>query len=365
MHILHIVSSLGTGGAEAFATDLARTLAVRGHRVTVVVFSEAAHMQDTTAKEAENRAALEAAGVGIILIGHLRRRQVLPAIWQLRRILSRLKPDLVHAHLKLGILAVCLAFWRGRLVVTHHNTPLHKPVWLMRLLARRASAYIGISAGAVENLRGICRCPVTYIPTGIDFARLGHGAAPRRAEGSALTSISAGMLRPQKNYPLLIDVVARAREAGIDLSARIAGGGETAALARRIAERGLEGHVELLGSRSDVAGLMRQADFYLLTSLWEGKPIALMEAMASGLPVIASDVGGCGEVLGRDGACAILCDPARPESFVAAIRELAENPDRRAAMAVAARERVREFSIESVAERHIDLYARLLDRAAP
>ncbi|MEL6477354.1 MAG: glycosyltransferase [Pseudomonadota bacterium] len=355
MRIWQVVSSLGSGGAEVFAADLAIALAEAGQDSGMAVLSEAAAMGDASGMESANRARLEAAGVTVEMIGHSARRRVLPAAWRLGRVLRAARPDLVHCHLKIGLLM--LAAWRGPVVATHHTTPLHRPHWLMRLLSRRARAYIGISEQAVANLRSVSTCPVHLIRNGIDFRRLSGSDAPV-ALGQGVSVLSLGNLRLAKNYPHLVEIAART---GPDLSFHIAGeGDQRPAIEARIAALEMQGRVTLLGARSDAAALLAGADVYLLTSSWEGMPIALLEALHAGLPVIASDVGGVPEILGRDGRAACLVAPEDTQGFADALDALAADPARRAAMGAAARARAAAFSITTTAEAHLALYRSVL-----
>ncbi|MEM0922877.1 MAG: glycosyltransferase [Pseudomonadota bacterium] len=352
MRIWQVVSSLGSGGAEVFAADLAMALASRGHQVGMAVLSRAAEMGDRSGQEARNLARLEAAGIEIAFIGHRARRRVLPAALALRRVLARARPEIVHSHLKIGLLL--LSAWRGPVVATHHTTPLHRPRWLMRLLSRRVRAYIGISEQAVVNLRTIAACPVHLIRNGIDFSRL---ELPEVAAHDGVRVLSLGNLRLAKNYPHLVEIAAQTDPV---LTFQIAGeGDQRAAIEAKIATTGTS-RVTLLGARSDVGALLAGADIYLLTSHWEGMPIALLESLHAGLPVIASDVGGVPEILGRDGACAILVAPEDTEGFVASLNALAADPERRAAMGAAARDRALTFSIETSAAAHEALYREAL-----
>ena len=357
MRIRQVVSSLGAGGAEVFATDLSLALAARGHDVGVIAFSDAADLGDESGLDARNRARLEAAGIPVEIIGHRARRRLLPAAWRLRALLDRADPDLVHCHLKIGLMSLLL--WRGPVVATHHTTPLHRPYWLMKLLARRARAYIAISREARSNLAPFLPCPVTLIPNGVNATRLDPGdvSDPEKPR-DGLTVLSLGNLRVAKNYPLLVEIAARSDPR---LSFLIAGEGEQRpAIEARIRDLGIGDRVTLLGARSDPAALLARADIYLMTSDWEGMPISLIEALHAGLPVIASNVGGCPDILGAEGDCAFLPAPGEPDPFIAALDKLASDPGLRARMGRAARERAKLFSIEAAAEAHEALYRQVL-----
>ncbi|MEM9736627.1 MAG: glycosyltransferase [Pseudomonadota bacterium] len=351
MRISHIVSSLGIGGAEAFVTDLGIAQARAGLAVQVIALSDAAELGETSPVGAQNLARLEAAGVEVATLGHRARRRILPAAWAMRGRLNTFRPDIVHAHLPTGILLLILSGWRGAMVATHHNTPLPLPAWAMGLLARRARGFVAISQPGVAVLEGVCRCPVTLIPNGIDLSRIPDAPPPSRAEGGPLTVLSLGNLRAQKNYPHLVEIAARLPGFRFQIAGE---GDERGAIEAAIARHGVADRVTLLGARSDVPDLLVGADIFLQTSTYEGMPIALIEAMRAGLPIVASDVGACGEML--EGSGALLAPPNDTDAFVAHLSELAESAPRRTEIAEKARQRARIFDIEITAARYHALY---------
>lgn len=356
MRIRQIVSGLGVGGAEAFAVDLVLELARRGHEMQVLALSHAGEMGDKSGVEARNLARLAEGGVDVEIVGHAARRRIWPAAQALRRILRQTPaPDLIHCHLKLGIALTILAGWRGPVVATHHNTPLPRPAWPLRLLSRRAAAYIAISEQAWRNLSAVAGCEVHHIPNGIDLGRVG---AIRRDTPAApgLRVISLGNLRPQKNYLHLVEIAAQTPP---QIRFAIAGeGSERATIEGSIAYHNVQDRVTLLGARADIAALLSEADTYLLTSKWEGMPIALIEAMQAGLPIVSADVGGCRELL--DEQCAIVCPPGDTSAFRAALTRLAEDRDLRIRMGEAARTRAERFGIRPCAAAHEALYHKVL-----
>src|SRR3546814_3297773 len=140
---------------------------------------------------------------------------------------------------------------------------------------------------------------------------------------------------------------------------RIAGDGtEMEALRALIGELGLGANIELLGTRRDVPELMRESDLMVNSSLFEGLPTALIEAAMSALPVVATDVGGSGEIVAPD-VNGLLVPPGDPKALARAILAILRSEDRYAAMSNASAERSRAFSLESCARAHMKLYATL------
>lgn len=358
LSILHIANSLGAGGAERFVTDLARAQAETGDQPHIVTLSDAADLGDTSGLDAARRQALEADGIAVSCIGHRARRSLFPAARRLRRVVDELRPDLIHSHLLTGLLLLRVGGIAGPVVATHHNTPLPAPAWLFRLIARRADAYVAISKAALPRLARVYRGPVALIANGI---ATDPATEPAERPDGPLQIISLGSLKQAKNYPRLVDIAAALRDRGITARFRIAGEGpDRRAIERRIAEHGVQDMVALLGARSDAGALLRSSDLYLLTSDWEGMPIALLEALQAGLPVIAADVGACGEIIGCDGGCGFLVPPGDVDSYCERIAGLAQDAERRLAMAAAARARARGFSITKSWAAYRALYAQVV-----
>ncbi len=358
LRILHIANSLGAGGAERFVADLAQAQLAAGDRPNIVTLSDAADLGDSSGLDAARRRELETAGIDVHCLGHRARQWVLPAAQALRRVVEKLKPDVIHSHLLTGLVLLRVGGIGGPVVATHHNTPLPAPGWLFRLIARRADAYAAIATDALPQLAQVYRGPVELIPNGIF---LDPAVTPEERADGPLQIISLGSLKQAKNYPRLVDIAAALRDRGIAARFRIAGEGpERQAIEQRIAERGVQDSVELLGVRSDAGALLRASDLYLLTSDWEGMPIALLEALQAGLPVIAADVGGCREIIGQDGGCGFLVRPDDRATYCDRIAGLAEDTDRRRAMAAVARARAGEFSIAKCQAAYRALYERVL-----
>ena len=164
-------------------------------------------------------------------------------------------------------------------------------------------------------------------------------------------------LKEQKGHRFLVEAAAKVLPGMPDAHVLLVGDGTLRpALERQIAEAGLEGRVHLLGERRDVASLLLAADAFVLPSLWEGFSVALVEAMASGLPVIATAVSGTTQVL-QDGVSGWLVAPGDAERLAGAMEMLLADPAEASRRGRAARARVETgFSARAQAERYAALY---------
>lgn len=263
-------------------------------------------------------------GIGVTVAGPVDAK----AVFSLRRRLGSpgTRPDIAHAHgMRAGALAaIALAGRPARsrpgLVVTVHNAPpdggrAARLVYLAleRVVARRADLVLAVSAdlerrlrraGARETARAVV--PAPSAPALFDNSN--KRAAPD--DGRPLV-LAIGRLAPQKDFATLVDAAAAWQHRVPRPRLLIAGDGPLRADLRA---RAAAGHVdaEFPGRCDDIGGLLARASVFVMPSRWEGQPLALQEALAAGVPVVASDTGGIGDLTGRDGA-AILVEPGNAE----------------------------------------------------
>lgn len=236
---------------------------------------------------------------------------------------------------------------------------------LMFHVVRQFDCVVVRGARAAEFLRrhGLAR-DVRVIPGSVDCARFGGHPGPD-ARRRRFDLVGVGRLVPVKRWDRLIRIVAEINGPGAggaasrpDVTLAIAGDGplldELTALARRL---GVESRVALLGRREDVPEVLASARVFALTSENEGLSIAMIEAMAAGLPVVAPDVGDLGELL-IDGENGRFIDPDRPAEAARVLMELLADEGGLARMSDAARRRaVAEYSVEAVAGEWSRLFA--------
>ncbi|MFI6763717.1 glycosyltransferase family 4 protein [Micromonospora sp. NPDC050417] len=258
------------------------------------------------------------------------------AVAALRRVLAG-PVDVVHAHgLRAGLVAA-LARPRQPLVVTWHNAVLAGGLrgrlsrWAERIIARRAQIALGASADLVERAVAI----------GARDARLAPVAAPalptaRRSRAAVRAEfgvapdqpllLSVGRLHPQKRYDVLVEAAAGWRDMEPPPVVLIAGSGPSyLPLAADISA--VRAPITLLGHRTDVADLLAGADLALVTSDWEARQLFTQEALHSGVPLVATAVGGIPELVGD---AAVLVPPADPAALDRAVRDLLADDVRRA-----------------------------------
>lgn len=305
--------------------------------------------------------------------------------------LGRLQPDVVHVHDLLSPSTIALLsspVVRAPVIAKVLSTGpggdldrlLQKPLGELRLraMARSFAAFVCLSDEVAAELsaHGVEDERLRRIPNGVDADRFRPAtAAERTAErarlglgGEGVLALYAGRFGPVKRLHLLVEAVALTP--GVRL-VMVGEGSEEQRLRRLVEERGLADRVTLLGLTEDTAPLYRAADLYVSVSSTEGMSNSVLEAMASGLPVVTAAASGMGELV--TAATGVLVeDPEDVPAFASALSEVCGDPELRARLGMAAREKVRaDYSLESVALRLRELYEEVLStpkrtgRAAP
>ena len=283
----------------------------------------------------------------------------------------RRSPRIVHTHMaKAGLLARLAAAAhnltrgsapRARIVHTYHGhvldgyfSPLATKVFitLERILAKLSDRIIAISPAIQSELLRTYRIgredQYRVVPLGFDLSPFAAIDATARAAarrdlnlpGDALVVSTVGRLTAIKQHRLFLDTIKRVSETHTNVIALIAGDGELRDdIVAYAASLGLTDRVRMLGWRRDLATIYAATDVFLLTSRNEGTPVALIEAMASGVPGVSTDVGGVKDVIGgiETGRTAAFGDV---DGLAAAINGLLADPSLRAATGEAARQRV-------------------------
>jgi glycosyltransferase involved in cell wall biosynthesis len=353
-----LLESDGPGGAERMLLQLADELRRRGHRVVPVGPAE---------------------GCGW-LAGEFRDRDYEPATFHLRHpvdwrcaaglatLFRERGVDVVHSHeFTMAVFGAAAA----RMVGLPHVITMHGGMAFAERLRRRVALRLAFRASThvvavsrdtrdrlVEALN-VRPERVEVVPNGI-VPEPGDGGAVRSELGLGPEDrlvLAVGNLYPVKGHRFLLEAVARSGRAGAGCHVAIAGRGDQESALRECAARlGLSDRVHLLGYRADIADLLAAADVFAMPSLSEGLPLAMVEAMFAGVPVLATAVGGIPDLI-HDGASGRLVRAEDPDALCEALRELLGSAPVRARYAAAAREHaVRGYGAAAMVDAYLRLY---------
>lgn len=357
-----IVSELEVaGGAERMVIQCAPRLRAAGWEIKVITLAGSGEMVKD----------LQARDVPVVELG-LERNLSLVNITKLMSIWSKDRPDLLHTHLfHAGILGRSAAKVAGLSpVVVHQHGPEMKRSRLRSFLDRSTTRWVTIfvaSCQAVSEImrarEGIPGSQIEVIYNGVEYLyephKLNKNGIPGRKDIPTL--VYSGRLSPEKGLITLVQALAVVYQAGLPYQCLLVGEGSARQeIEQEIRRLGLEEVIFLLGRQDDVRALLKNCDVFILPSIWEGASLALLEAMAAGLPVVATSTGGTPELV-DEGVTGILVPPSDSAALATAIERLLGSSELRKQMGAAGSKRVNEkFRIERTVDQISALYAGLL-----
>ena len=365
--VVHIVPMLGPGGAERIAVDIVVGLDRQKFDVAVIsiwrrVGCELESFLDNFGVR------VEYLGKGWGFDGRTYHR--------LHRVLRELHPDVVHTHLHVLRYALpsLLLLKPAGVVHTVHNLAERETETRARCIQRYALNHgivpVAVSeevAISLNQLYGIRQCRV--IPNGISQHRYANPQTARskwRArEGfrdDQILFVCVARFAEQKNHALLLKAFAQGPASDPNAHLVLVGeGGLQEQLESQAEDLGVSRQVHFLGLRTDIPDVLGATDVFVLSSAWEGNPLSMMEAMAAGLPIVSTAVGGVPDLIanGREG---FLVPPGDVKGFSGAMTFLLRDRETRRSMGTAAAQRAKEnFDVSKMVRAYEQLYENLID----
>ena len=354
------------GGAERLVLDIAGKTAAMGHPCTIcVLWGDAGLLEDRPAENIE--------------VIRLRRKIKWNPflVWTLYRVLKQMMPDIVHTHLiHATLLGRLAARWAGVpvIVTTEHNTSnwqvkygfLH---WIYRWTARWNTKIFAVSDAVMERMVRIGRIveeSIQVLYNGIDVRAFDKNR--NRMDKRLKTAMSpvigtVGRLDPRKGHRYLIeasvDIIRQYPEASI----LIIGSGKMESSLKQVASSlGLsERNIRFLGVLKNTSEVLQSMDVFVLPSVEEGLGIAILEAMAAGVPVVATSVGGIPEIV-THGETGVLVAPKNPKMLADAVMDLLAHPDKADRLRQNAKSMVmKKFDIQGTVEQLMSYYQQFLE----
>jgi glycosyltransferase involved in cell wall biosynthesis len=368
LRIAMMLDSDGPGGAEMMVFRLSEELRQVGHTVVPVLPRDGIGWLGELFR-----------GAGSSTETFWLKRSIDPtAVGRLVQLFRRHDIDVVHSHeFTMGVYGAAAA----RLLAIPHVLTMHGSLTISDALRRRIALRWAIRRSthsvAVSNATrlqfarelGIRESVFTVIHNGVPLTS-GSSEQVRREFGcteSDIVILAVGNLDTRKNHRMLLEALVRIQHDGLAVPWRVIiaggrGGDQHSQLLEYVRSQRLEDRVHIVTERNDIADLQALADIFAMPSLWEGLPMALLEAMVAGKAIVASATAGIPEAIvnGREG---ILVPPGDLDALAAGLRTLLTDPVRRRELASAALARAYlEFTVQVMADRYSAMYGRPLER---
>jgi len=379
LRILQIIKGLDigglNGGAERFSVDLSEQLMKMGCEVDLCAFFR-------MNSKAENDWLVKAREIGLPVFfattwagpNHL--RSYIAGSTALRGIVESRGHNVFHSHFQQGTYT---ALWlRSKLntpvvIRTAHNVVEWEPGFVGKaketisdiIYPRFLDAEVGVSKAIIEKLTkryptGGKKLQPVLVYNGINLPSTKPISSEPEIEKKIFTIGSVGRLAEQKGHTHLLAAIPQVLQRHPGARLVLLGDGELRSqLEAQVKQLDLESQVEVAGQVNNVLEQLEGFDLFVSSSLWEGLPTVIMEAMAVGVPVIATDIPGSREMISHK-KNGWLVAPAAPSSLANAINELIENPQLRRQLSQAGKQSVKQYSIQEIAKSYKNLYDSLL-----
>lgn len=393
--VMQIISNLEIGGAQEVVRTLAENMDQLGSTSVVCTFQDGPLSEALRSKDIPVEVLPERKHSVFSVIPYI--RELVAYYKQLQKLVEKYQIDVIQTHLlrSMDFLVLLLRKPNGpRVYWTFHNSlfdlredHLAKHRWSLKIKrfshhvlywlgSKRVDGIIAVSqdveTAILDTMFGISKNKISIIRNCVDTQRY-KGKIDRQAARENLgftekdkVGVVVATFKRQKGHRYLIEAVSNLVQTHPEFHVLFVGDGELRSEMERLVDNlSLKRTVHFLGTRSDIPSILAASDMFILPSLWEGLPMALIEAMASGLPVVATNVSGTCEVM-VDGKSGILVDPGNNGALTSAIEKLLDNPDKTREMGAFSQKRVNDlFSAKSQATEYIELFNRNLTLNSP
>jgi len=355
LKIIHIDPEKNWGGGEAQVFGLLTYLAAKGHQNVLLGHPEGRLYEAVRKLDIKTRPLIV-------------RNDFDPlAALRLGRIIRDERSDLIHLHTKR---AHALALWlrrrerTPRIVVTRRmDYPVAKGWYTGQLYNSKVDGVIAISRSiaSILSAAGVDSKKITLIHSGVDAGRFEPVAVSAKTASDSAVVGMAAIMEERKGHRYLLEAARLLKDRGRRIRYLLAGNGSLKPeLEARVATLGLKDDVRFPGFVSDISKFLETIDLFVMPSLFEGLGVAVLEAMAAGKPVVATNVGGLAESV-VDSVTGFLVPPQDPRPLADAMEKLVSERSLACAMGARGAERVREhFTLEKMAEKNEAYYYTLI-----
>jgi len=349
--VIHVIPTLGFGGAERLVLDLIKRFNKEKYDLRVVAMVRGGGLEK----------AFRDIGVDLEIF-YKKNKLGLGVFFKLLKYFKAEKPKIVHTHLfGADVWAGLAAYFSGvpHIIKTEHNLNITEGAFkkfLKKISAFVFEKMVAVSPAVVEYMIDVEKMPkdkIKIIYNGIDIDRF----KPKKSAGfsSPIVLVNVSRFEEQKGHKYLIEALQMLKSTDWQLWL-IGDGSLRKKIEQQVEEAGLSDRVKFYGNREDVPNLLAKADVFVFSSLWEGLGLAVLEAGAVGLPVVATKVGGVKDVF-KDNETAQLVEVKDSIALGKAISWVLEHPDKASFMGQKAREMVQEkYSLERMTQEYEHLY---------
>lgn len=351
-----LIPTLGTGGGEKLVVDLARTINKEKFDVTIIcLFSKKNSIYESLIKNQNIKTIYMNKKLGMDF----------KIIFKLIKLFNAEKPDIVHTHLNvMQFVLPAIIFSRVKVRIhTVHSIAQKESEGILRKIMYFSYKFFKVKPVAIcdvvkhtiMEVYNLKESKISCIYNGVDN-KIFYINKNKEINTSTIRFITTGTLYEVKNHKLLIDAFAEIVKINTNINLTILGDGELRSnLEDQIRQYSLEDKIELKGIVKDVAKELNNADVYVITSNYEGLPLSVLEAMACGLPIIATRAGGIVDIV-KNNKNGILIDINNKKQLINAMDILINNENLRNKMGTESYEFSKEYTIKSMTNKYEKLY---------
>lgn len=360
LKIAYIIDNLGVGGAQTMVVRLVSNMDKKKHAVKVFVLREREY-NELEKELVDNGIDIEFLDIknDITLTRKIR------AYLSLSKALSRFKPHILHVHLDFIYSLFYCAFHKSKLVVTIHGWPervINKRFKFIvsSFMLRRKTVVIGCAEAVADCTKKILpKLRVLHIYNPINLSEYRYCSKNSEQNECPFVYIHVGRFTEIKNQKMILDAFSDLLEDHPTSKLRMVGDGELSDVLKNEATKlGIINSVSFMGQRYDIPYLLSISDVFLISSVSECCPMSVIEAMASGLPIIATNVGGIKEIVKDAGICV---DSKDVKSFQNAMSQLQEDTALRKQLSKNALRNAKLFDASVIARDYEKIYKELID----
>lgn len=335
MKIVNVISSCSPGGAEILVKDtLIEMSKEKKNKIELWVMSKVEdsnlkYNSDTLKFEKQFIEELKKCGIEVKFINKRANKDMIKSWLIIRKLYHMFNPDVIHCHLEVVTFHVLMGLLglKSKKIQTIHNTVINYPKIQKYLFNNLLDHFVSISSDVTNSMetKGIKTKKITEILNGVNIEKFFVNRLKKNQYERSY--IAVGRMVDQKNYKFLIKAFQKyltrtSLENKSNIKLKIVGNGpDFTSISKLILDEKLEKNIELLGIKSNMADILKDADVYLMGSKWEGFSISLIEAAASGLAIIATDVGS-NHLIVNDGINGYLTESENEEDFIEALLKM-------------------------------------------